>query len=104
VRSQPFTKNHFHFLSVLESVISGVLLQQPKQVKVDCRVDGPEVPSEITAATLVSGLLYVRLHCHAKYHTMDTLFVWDTEATLKADSHIACHAHAVPLPYRAAKV
>ena len=22
---------------------------------------------------------------------------------IKADSHIACHAHAVPLPYRAAK-
>jgi len=103
VHSQSFTKNHFHFLSVLESVISGVLLQQLKQVKVDCRVDGPEVPNEITAANLVSGLLYVGLHCHAKYHTMDTLFVSVTEATLKADSHIACRAHAIPLPCCAAK-
>ena len=63
-------------------MISGVLLQRPKQVKVDCRVDGTEFPNEITAATLVSGLLYVGLHC-AKYHTTDTLFVWVTEATLR---------------------
>lgn len=76
MHSLSFTKNHFHFLSVLESVISGVLLQQPKQVKVDCRVDGPEVPNEITAATLVSDLLYVGLHCLAKYHTTDSLLVW----------------------------
>jgi len=73
VHSQLFTRNHFHFLSVLESVISGVLLQQPKQVKVDCRVVGPEVPNEITAATFVSCLLYVGLHRYAQYHTMDSL-------------------------------
>jgi hypothetical protein len=56
VHSQSFTKNHFHFLSVLESVISGVLLQQHKQVKVDCRVDGPEVPNELVAATPVPAM------------------------------------------------
>ena len=65
------------------SVISVVLLQQPKQVKVDCRADSPEVPNEITAATLVSDLLYVGLHCHAKYHTMDSSCVWVTGATLR---------------------
>jgi hypothetical protein len=61
VHSHPFTKNHSCFLSVLESVISEVLLQQPKQVKVDCRADGLEVPNEITSLTLESGLLCVGL-------------------------------------------
>ena len=75
VHSQLFPKSHFHFLSVLESMISGVLLQQPKQVEVDCRVVGSEVPNEITAATVVSCLLYVGLHHYAQYHTTDSLFL-----------------------------
>ena len=39
------------------------------------------------------------------YTCADYLEIWESQppGTLKADSHIACRAHAVPLPCRAAK-
>jgi len=41
-----------------------------------------------------------------KYYSLDTFvarITTETDGCLKADSHIACRAHAVPLPCRAAK-
>jgi hypothetical protein len=39
--------------------------------------------------------------CHVSYHLTNPLIA--TAFILKADSHIVCHSHAVPLPCRAAK-
>jgi len=43
---------------------------------VNCRVGGPEVPSEITAATVVSNMNCTGLHCRPdrSYLTQDRLF------------------------------
>jgi hypothetical protein len=48
------------------------------------------------------GVLFLSNY-HGKKHTMKTVACSSSSEPLKADSHIACRAHAVPLPCRAAK-
>ena len=64
----------FHFLeikrkSVAFSAFSLLWNWQPHQVccfnSVNSRVGGPEVPSDITAVTVVSNMNCRGLHCHA---------------------------------------
>ena len=68
----PFMDSHFHFLITVESEMSQVLLQWPRQMTVqqgkvkNYRVDGPQVTTEMTVTALMFELCYVQLHHHAE--------------------------------------
>jgi len=67
---QPSANSHLYFLITEGSILASVV-KQPQEIivqkrKVRIGVDGPQFLGEVTAATLVSDVRCVGLHCRAE--------------------------------------
>jgi hypothetical protein len=89
------------------TILDCVLLKDSNQAPV--ARSGPEINSQVCLCVLQVWYYLTRLKRMRNVsdkscrESQNTHFTFNNSLPLKADSHIACRAHAVPLPCRAAK-